>query len=499
MSATPWYSRVVTIFIATIISPLIGLVLLWLRTQTKVLWRVVLSIPILLFGVVHLAATLTFLTMYGFIEPSGDVLDFDFYIKRGGTESHYSAIDESRAENSVSVAQASEANDLQSTYWINFWGPNFDGKYDQTPVRTNVDEQPWDIVWKQPIGGGYASFVIAKGVAYTIEQRREEEVVTAYDITNGNELWNYAWDAFFQEAMGGDGPRATPVWDDDKIYALGANGHFMCLNAETGDLIWDTNILEQHDANNIMWGMSASPLVIGDLVIAIPGGRSDSMMVAYDKLTGEQRWSAFNDTIKYSSPFKATILGVEQIVFTSQDRVMGVSPEDGALIWEYRYEKKSGIDHKIGQPIVVGEDQIFVSSGYGYGCDFFKVIQDGDGFKTEQIWKNRNMKNRFSSPIFWEDHFYGLDESVLVCLDMEGKRKWKGGRYGHGQIVMAGGHIIVLSEQGDITLVEATPEKHNEIASMDVIAGKTWNFPALSDGYLMVRNANEMACLVINE
>ncbi len=495
MLPIPWYRRIITIIAASILLPVLGLVLLWMRKESKILWRALSTIPILVVGVIHFFVTVFFLASSGYLEFSGDVMDFEFFIKRGGTESHYQKIEETRADQNIDIALASKANALETTYWTNFWGPNFDGKYDQTPIRANVDEDPWELVWQQPCGGGYASFTIAKGVAYTIEQRRDEEVVAAYDITNGNELWNHSWPAFFQEAMGGDGPRATPVWDDGKVYAMGAIGHLVCLSADTGEKIWDVNILEDNDGKTITWGISASPLIVNDLVITVPGGTNQQMMVAYDKVTGEKKWGTLGDQIKYSSPFLGTILGEEQIIYTSQERVVGLSPKDGALLWSYYYETKPGIDHKIGQPIVLGGDMVFASSGYGYGCDLFKVVKEGDEYKTEKLWHNRNMKNRFSSPIYFEDHIYGLDESIMVCLDMEGNRVWKGGRYGHGQIAFADGHIIILTETGDVVLVKATPEEHKEIARMEVLQGKTWNFPALSDGYLLVRNHNQMACL----
>lgn len=499
MTAIAWHRRVITIIIAIIISPLIGIILLWLRKETKILWRIVWTIPVLLFAVIHLAVTIGILMQLGWIESSGNMLDGTFYIKRGGSASHYEAVEKSRAAKQADVPLASEANGIQSTYWTNFWGPNFDGHYGQTPIRTNTHEQPWEVLWKQPIGGGYASFVIAKGVAYTIEQRRDEEFAAAYDITNGNELWTTKWQALFHETMGGEGPRATPAWDNDRLYVLGATGHFVSLNAENGELIWEKNIVDDNGAQNIMWGIAASPLVAGDLVITVPGGGNNNMIVAYNKLTGEKKWSALNDTIKYSSPFIANILGEQQIVYTSQERVVGLSPSDGALLWEYRYERGGAIDHKIGQPIVIDGDKIFASSGYGYGCDLFQLSKEGDKITTAKLWKNRNMKNRFSSPIYWDGHIYGLDESIFCCLDMDGNLKWKGGRYGYGQVIMADGHFIVLTERGEVVLLNASPEKHEEISSQSVIKGKTWNFPAASDGYLLVRNANEMACLRINE
>jgi outer membrane protein assembly factor BamB len=381
---------------------------------------------------------------------------------------------------------------LRSTYWSDFRGPLRDGHYREQPIRTSWPSGGLPPKWKQPSGGGYASFVVANGRAITIEQRGPEEVVAAYDVATGRELWTNRWKALFSESMGGDGPRATPTWRDGRVFALGGQGELRALDDATGKQIWRTNILEDAGAGNLMWGMSASPLVVGDSVIVLPGGKSGQSVVAYDRHSGKRLWSALDDQQAYSSPQLATIGGVEQILVFSATRVMGITPDRGELLWEYPW--KTQYDVNASQPLVIGDNRVFVSTGYGSGAAVIELTPEGGKFGVREVWRNIRMKNQFTSSLLLDGFIYGLDESILACVDAAtGELKWKGGRYGYGQVLLASGHLIVLTEQGDLVLVRATPERHEEIARFPAIEGKTWNHPAMAGGILLVRNGNEMA------
>lgn len=377
-------------------------------------------------------------------------------------------------------------------YWTDFRGPGRDGHYRERPILTDWPSGRLTPLWKQPVGGGYASFVVARGRAFTIEQRGPHEVVAAYDLLSGRELWTSAWTARFAEQMGGDGPRATPTWSDGRVYALGANGELRCLEDTTGRLGWRTNSLDDAGAANLQWGMSAAPLVVGDTIVVLPGGSGGQSVVAYDRRSGARRWSALNDKQSYSSPMLVTLAGVRQIVLFSASRLMGITPDGGVLLWEYPW--KTDYDVHAAQPIVIGDNRVFISSGYGVGAAVVEVAVNGDRWSVREVWRNNRMKNQFTSSVLHDGFIYGLDESILACLDAStGELKWKGGRYGHGQLMLASGHLIVLSEDGELALVRATPERHEEVARFPVLEGRTWNHPAMADGFLLVRNINEMA------
>jgi outer membrane protein assembly factor BamB len=363
------------------------------------------------------------------------------------------------------------------------------------PVLTSWPKEGPPRVWRKPLGGGYASFVFGNGMAFTIEQRRKQEVVAAYDPRTGNEIWSHSWDAEFHESLGGDGPRATPTWDGGRVYALGAEGELRCLDAETGKRIWSKNILQENGAENLPWGMAASPLVAGDKLIVLTGGSSGRSVVAYNKLTGEPVWKALDDKQAYVSPMLVTLGGQQQILIVAARRALGLSL-DGKLLWDYPWPTSNDIN--AAQPVIVDRERFVLSSGYGHGAAMVRVSRSGDGFAASRVWENARMKNKFGSSVLHDGHIYGLDESILACVDADtGDLKWKGGRYGYGQVVLAAGNIIVLAEDGDLALVRATPEKHEELVRFSAIEGKTWNHPAISQGILLVRNTTEMSAFRI--
>lgn len=377
-------------------------------------------------------------------------------------------------------------------YWTAFRGPRRDGHYRERAILTNWPSSGLQPIWKQPIGGGHASFVVADGRAFTIEQRGDREVVAAYDVATGRERWTHAWPAVFSDYYGGDGPRATPVWHDGMLFVLGATGELRALDAVSGTSRWRTNILDDAGAANLEWGMAGSPLIVGDTVVVAPGGQDGRAVAAYDRTSGRRVWSALDDRAGYSSPALATLAGVEQIVLLTGTRLLGLSLDGTQLLWQFPWPTQDGIN--VAQPLVVDGDRIFISSGYGMGAAMVRVTRDRDRFAVEEQWRSIRMKNQFTSSVYYDGFLYGLDDSILACLDATtGALNWKGGRYGHGQVLLASGHLIVLTEEGELALVRATPERHVEVARSRALDGRTWNHPAMASGHLLVRNAAEMA------
>ena len=396
------------------------------------------------------------------------------------------------AEGAAEIDPPAQAVPRHEAYWTDFRGPFRDGQYTETVIRTAWPATGLEPLWRQPVGGGYASFVITDGRAFTIEQRRNEEVVAAYDIDTGTELWTYSWPAHFRESMGGPGPRATPTWHDGRLYALGATGRLVCLEAATGSVLWERNILDDAGARNLPWAMSGAPLVVDDLVVVQPGGTRDWSIAAYDRLTGDVVWHALDDVQSYTSPMLATLGGVRQIVVVTAERAAGLLPSDGTLLWEYPWTVR--VVPNIAQPLVISDTRIFLSAGYGKGAALVELTPDGDRFAAATVWETNRMKNKFSSSVLINGYIYGLDESILACIDAAtGELMWKAGRYGHGQLLAAGDHLVVLTERGDLVLVRATPDGHEEVAGFPAIEGKTWNVPAMADGRILVRNARQMA------
>jgi outer membrane protein assembly factor BamB len=390
-------------------------------------------------------------------------------------------------------AAAAPVKLVKAAYWTDFRGPNRAGEYTESPINTEWPSAGLPRLWKQPIGGGYASFTVGEGRAYTIEQRRDKEAVTAYNIETGRELWAFSYPASFDEVLGGPGPRATPVYHDGLVYSLGALGDLYCLTAATGKPKWSKNILADNDAKDIHWAMSGSPLIVGDMVIVTPGGPNGKSIVAYNRITGASLWKSLNDRAAYTSPILATLAGQRQIVWISGERAVGIGVEDGKLLWEYPWPAQ--MDMNCSQPVIIDGDDVLLSSAQGPGAALLRIAQDAGAFTATPVWKNNRLKNKFNSSVLYQGYIYGFDEAILECFDPKtGDVKWKGGRYGYGQLLLAGGFLVVTTEQGELVLVRATPESHQEMARFQAIEGKTWNIPAIDNGLLLVRNTREMAC-----
>ena len=490
----PWYRSPVGLFIIDILVPPLGLVLIWINAG-PVRRKIIVSLALILLSI-------------------GYLWGFNTLRRSQSNEAQYARLEEHRQHQAAEAAQApatavaspvaqpsasaspvaggaTQPATATRNYWTNFRGPRRDGKYDQN-VLTSWPASGPQMLWKQPVGIGFASFVVADGKAYTIEQRRRQEIVAAYDAATGRELWTQGWNAEFNDSTG-DGPRSTPTWDQGRLYALGATGELRCLDANSGAIIWGKNILSENQALNLDWAQAASPLIVDDKVIVLPGGGGGKSVVAYNKMTGAPVWKALDDRQAYVSPMLVELGGKRQIVIVSSLRVVGLTPENGSLLWSYPWGTQMGIN--VSQPIVVDKNRFFISSGYDKGAALVELKPNGNTFTPSTIWENKNMRNKFNSSVLHNGYVYGLDEGILVCLDVNtGERKWKEGRFGYGQVILASGHLIVTQgDTGEVALIKATPDKYTEIARFAALQGQTWNYPAIADGRLLVRNSSEMA------
>lgn len=365
-----------------------------------------------------------------------------------------------------------------TTTWSGFRGARRDGQY-AGPIRTNWKAlQP---LWTQPIGRGYASIVAANGRASTIEQRGVQEVAVAYEVLTGRELWTNGWNAVYIHDGGGPGPRATPVVEDGTVFVLGATGELRALDASTGTLRWRTNILDRSQDP----GIATSSLIVGNTVVTLPGGGDGKSIVAYDRATGRVAWSALDDAPSFVSPVRVTLAGVDQIVAVLDKRIVGLSTDRGTLLWESAWSGHAA------QPVIISDNRIFLSSGSAGLA--LEISRDGDRLTARELWRTIRMKNNISSSVHHEGFIYGLDMGILACIDAAtGELKWKAGRYGQGQTLLASGHLVITTEEGEVVLVRATPDGHQELARTKAVEGRTLNHPALVDGILLVRNGAEM-------
>jgi outer membrane protein assembly factor BamB len=371
--------------------------------------------------------------------------------------------------------------------WPGFRGPRRDGVVPGARLETDWSSSPPVELWRRAVGPGWSSFAVKGDLVYTQEQRGDEEVVAAYRLSNGDPVWRHADSARFFEANGGVGPRATPTLDHGCVYAFGATGILNALDAADGTLLWTRNVASDTAHKVPYWGFSSSPLVVGDVVIVAAAGQ----LAAYDRATGEPRWKGTAGRQGYSSPHLATIAGVPQVVMVSHTATTSVSPADGTVLWEHAWP---GVP--IVQPALTPEGDLLIAASGDSGTRRLAVDHANTGWKVEERWTSLGLKPYFNDFVVHEGHVYGFDARILACIALaDGERKWKGGRYGNGQLLLltAQDLLLVLSEEGELALVAATPERFSELARFPALHGKTWNHPVLVRDVLLVRNGEEMA------
>jgi outer membrane protein assembly factor BamB len=348
-------------------------------------------------------------------------------------------------------------------------------------------------VWRQPVGLGWAGFAIAGSTAVTLEQRAENELVVAYELTTGNTLWMHTNRVRFSEKMGGDGPRSTPTIANSRVYTVGATGILNCLDLQDGRLIWSHDVLGETHQPNLIFGVSCSPLIVDDLVIVTGGLTNGPTLLAYRIDNGSNIWKSGADNASYSSPMLATLCGKRQVLSVNEASVTAHNPADGRILWKYDWKKWGP---RCAQPVIVEGDRVFLSAGFGVGCVLLQIKSDAAGqLSAEELWKNLRLKTQFSTAVARGNFVYGLDEGVLACINLAtGERAWKDGHYGYGEVLMIDDMLLVQTEPGAVTLVEADPAQYREVARFGALNSKTWNNPALAGEYFITRNDQEAIC-----
>lgn len=370
--------------------------------------------------------------------------------------------------------------------WPGFRGPRRDGVVRGVKIKTDWSASPPVQLWRRPVGPAWSSFAVNGDLVYTQEQRGDNEEVTCYRATTGQPVWTHSDKARFFESNAGAGPRGTPTLSNGRVYTFGATGILNVLDARNGSVIWSHNVAQETNTKTPFWGFSSSPLIVDDEVIVAAAGQ----LVAYETATGKQRWVGPTAGGSYSSPQLVTLNGITQVLMTSDGRLTSVSPTDGKQLWQHQWPANT-----IVQPAVTADGNILVTS-QEQGARRLAVAHNTSGWSVEERWTSNGLKPYFNDFVIHKGYAYGFDGRILSCIDLnDGQRKWKGGRYGNGQLVLLPDQdlLLVLSEEGELALVAATADQFTELGKFTAIQGKTWNHPVLVGDMLLVRNAEEMA------
>ncbi len=398
-----------------------------------------------------------------------------------------------------------------------FLGNGFWAEVPNVQLATDWERRPPEEMWRCPVGAGWSGFAIVGDYAVTQEQRGKQELVVCYRVTTDNPegeiVWTHADPVRFDPggpgALGYVGPRATPTIHDGRVITMGATGIVNCLDARSGSLLWTHDTLVENNIQNIMWGKANSPLILETedepTLVVVSVGAPGASLVAYDLETGEKLWAKGDRRSSYASPVVCELLGERQILTINEDYLTAHAASDGKVLWEHKWEGNSDSDATASQPIPLSGDRVFLSKGYGIGASLLQLERDDKGaILAKPLWNppiRKVMKTKMGNVVVRDGYIYGLDGGILQCIEIErGKSQWKKRRLpaiGHGQLMVVGDSLVILSETGELILAAINPEEYRELASMTVFPSEqiTWNNPAFSNPYLLLRNAKQAVCL----
>ncbi|MHC4989137.1 MAG: outer membrane protein assembly factor BamB family protein, partial [Planctomycetota bacterium] len=383
------------------------------------------------------------------------------------------------SKNIISVVMMCVSAVVFAADWPNWRGPNYDGISTETDWNPKALENP-EITWTAEIGTGFSSVSVADGKVYTMGNvDKETDVVYCFDALTGREKWRHQYAEPLAPKYYEGGCSATPTVHDGKVYTLSKKGMACCLNAASGDVIWEKTL----DFKRPTWGFASSVLVIEDMAIYNVG----SAGIALNKQTGDFLWKSDNDVSGYATPVPYQQDDKTRVCIFGKNTVAGIEPKTGAVVWSYPWETKHNVN--AADPIIF-DQKVFITSGYGHGC----ALIDISGSEPTLVWENKNMRSQMSGPVLIDGFLYGIDDNQLVCVNWKtGEQVWAEKAPKKGSLSAAGDELIVLGENGTLYIVKATPEGYQPIASAEVLTGKCWTMPILANGYIYVRDVKKNA------
>ena len=400
---------------------------------------------------------------------------------------------------SGSTVGAEKHGSTAQAEWHQWRGANRDGVSLETGILKAWSKAGPKELWRLPLGDGFSGISVANGRAYTMFAKGEDEVVVCLDAETGKELWRYLDDWFYTERQGGNGPRSTPTIDGDTVYVLSAFGRLVALNANTGEELWAHDFTKAFSSSMPRWGFSTSPVVEDHRLLVEVGGANDNAIIAFNKGTGDRIWGRATSPSSYSSPILVTVNGVRQALFFARDELLAVSPEDGSVYWRYPWYGGRNSDNRV-TPVFISPDKIFISSRSGDAGVVLRIIGADADMRVEEVWRSHTMINGFSTTVLYDGYIYGFSNTIFKCINADtGEEKWKTRGFGQGTVIYADRHLIVLGEDGNLALVQATPEAYREVAQTQILSGRCWTAPTLSDGKLYLRNHQEIVCLDLRD
>ena len=396
--------------------------------------------------------------------------------------------------------------------WPQYHGVNSDRTTDEVIKNTDWESKKPKKLWSAMTPTGFSSFILADGAAYTnISEEIDgipSEVCISFDANTGETNWkanldlwrvdNGGGNAGTRDNKGGDGPRTTPSYSEGKVYAYTSDMRLVCLSAENGKELWSVEVIKSHKGRNIRWENAAAPLIEDDAVIVQGGGAGQSFL-AFDKKTGKLKWKSGDYLMTHATPIATDINQQRQILFFTQKGMVSINPKNGKELWMHKFPYKVST----AASAVVDGNIVYFAAGYGVGST---AIEVGDDNSIEELWfleGNKPVTNHWSTPLVKDGYLYGMfgfkeyGDGPLKCVELKtGKVMWEKSGYGPAGVCLAGDILVCLGDRGQLTLVNASPDKYEELSRLDrVVKGKCWSSPIFADNKILIRSTEEAVCL----
>ncbi len=381
--------------------------------------------------------------------------------------------------------------------WPGFLGPRRDGSSREANLIAGWAESGLRERWRRPVGNGYSGLAVSGGLVFTMDSDGPSEFVFASSAESGTELWRLRLGDAPRDWYGGLGPRGTPSVDGDRLFVTTAGGDLLSLSTDRGEVLWRRPLTKELGWRPPAEGTASSPLVAGSSVFVMIGGGKGRAAAALDRETGRTIWVSGDGRVSYSSPLQIGLAGRPQLLFLMAADLLALDPADGRQLWSHPWETYDGVN--VAVPLAIGSDRVFISAGYDQGAALLRVEKKGAAFQVSEIWRNREMKNHFNNSVFHKGVFYGFDNSILKAVSAaDGSTLWRERGFGKGSVLLAGDHLVVLGERGELALVEASPESCRIVKRSQVLQGRCWTPPSIAAGRLYLRNQTHMVCLQVD-
>jgi outer membrane protein assembly factor BamB len=394
------------------------------------------------------------------------------------------------------------AGTLRADDWPQFLGPRRDGTSAEAGLLTAWPATGPKIAWQREMGEGYSGPIVAGDRLILFHRVGAEEVVECLHAISGKPQWKFAYPTSYQDGLGkGNGPRSTPAIVGDKIITLGAEGTLHCLTLEAGKKLWSRSLVTNYKVPLGYFGIGTSPVVEQDLVLINVGGKNAGV-VAFDLDTGKEIWKATSDPASYSSPVVCTVDGARLAVFFTRTGPVVLDPKTGAVRYQQRWRARYDASVNAATPLILGNLAYF-STSYETGSLLLKLRKDG----ADELWTDENlMSNHYNTCIHHDGYLYGFDGRQEAgpnfrCVELKTKKvMWQKDRFGCGTMILADGKLIVLTEDGTLRLVQASPTAYRELAQASLLEATPCRAQiALANGRLFARDQKKLVCVELKK